>query len=64
MEHINFILWEVFVVKETWMRRMPALLAGLVLTLSLARLFTGIWAAQRLPFSCTQNDRTVLRFPI
>ena len=32
MEHINFILWEVFVVKETWMRRMPALLAGLVLT--------------------------------
>lgn len=22
MEHINFILWEVFVVKETWMRRM------------------------------------------
>lgn len=36
MEHINFVLWEVFVVKETWMRRMPALLAGLVLTLSLA----------------------------
>ena len=36
MEHINFILWEVFVVKEIWTRRMPALLAGLVLTLSLA----------------------------
>ena len=49
MEHINFILWEVFVVKETWMRRMPALLAGLA---------TGVYGSLEETAAVWQRDLT------